>query len=79
VSLILYDFWSYVFWSAAESVCPLRGLNLFEKAKVSKLQIPTILQENVLRLEVSINQVFAVEVFETADDLCCVESGMVHI
>ena len=79
MTFVLYNLWSDVFWCAAESVCPLRGLNLFEKPKVSKFQIPTVLQEDVLRLEVSVDKVFAMEVLETADDLCCVESGVVRI
>ena len=62
VALVLNDFWGYVLWGATESVGPVTRHESLDEAKISKLDIPVLLDKHVLRLQVSVDKVKAMKV-----------------
>ena len=64
---------------ATEGICLLPGLEHLGKAKVAELGVAPLVDEDVLRLEVAVDDVVSVEVLEGEDDGGDVELGNVFV
>lgn len=76
VALVLYDLWGHVLGSPAEGVGPLPRLELLDEAEISHLKEPFVVEQDVLRFQVSVDQAFRMEILEAEDDLSGVKLGM---
>ena len=52
---------------------------MFGESQVSEDSVTSLVQQNVLRLQISVDNVQTVEVAEGGDDLCEVEDGSVEV
>ena len=78
VALVLDNLWCHVLWGSAECVGSLIFLDLLDEPKVSKFKVACVSDENILRLQISVDQVFGVKVVEHLDNLSHVESCMLE-
>ena len=69
------DFWSHVLRRATECVSTIPWLDLLHEAEVSQFDVTIVLEEDILRLEISVDQVHRMDVFEHNYDLCSIEPG----
>lgn len=76
VTLVKNDFRSDVFWSSANSECS-SFVEHFCEPEVSELEIAVVGDQQVLRLQVSEDDIFVVQILETRSDSGCVESCLV--
>ena len=63
-----------IFWSAADSVSTL--CHDLGETKINQLEVAIISDHNVLRLQITVANVLAVEVFEDRGDLRSIELGL---
>lgn len=64
-----------VIWSTTKSPSNIR--DMFSKAKVSDTNVATSIQQQVFRLEIPINDVFGVQIFDCQNHLSCIKFGNV--
>ena len=69
IAFVLNDFWSDVFWRTTEGVSPLTLANFLDEAKISELNVPILIHQNVFRLEISEYEVLCVEVLKAQHNL----------
>eukprot|EP00128_Syssomonas_multiformis_P018552 Colp12_sorted_trinity150504_noHs@33982 len=75
VALLLQNLGSHILGGATEGVCSLIMLDiLLAQTEVSKRNIPIIVHKNVLRLEISVYNVIAVQVVNSKEKLSCIEA-----
>lgn len=74
MALVHDDLWGEVLRSSADSVGALVRVKLFDESKVRKLQVAGLVDQYVLRLEVPVNETFAVEVLEAESHLASVKA-----
>lgn len=67
----LEDLWGKILRSAAERAWLVitRGFNISGKAEIGKASITFLIQENVFRFEVSVHDIFFMQIAEGQDDL----------
>ena len=54
---------------ATKRVGPVPSFESFNKAKISQLEVPAVLQQDILRLQVSVDEVLSMHVLEHEHDL----------
>lgn len=54
--------WRHVIWRATERIC--RRLAVFCEAEVGELDVPVVVDQDILRLQVAVNDVERVEVIQ---------------
>ena len=59
--------------STTQRVGPVPSFEPFDKAEISQLEVPTVLQQDILRLQVSVDEVLSMHVLEHEHDLGRVE------
>ena len=64
--LVQDDFWSNIFWSATESPSLAARVDVLGEAKVDHLDVALLVQKQVLRLEISVDDSSVVEVLKSA-------------
>lgn len=72
MSLVVDNLWCKVFWSTTDSESSI--LNSFRESKVSEFKVSVCANEDVFRLEISVDNVFRVQVFKYEDDMSCIKA-----
>lgn len=72
MSLIMNNFWCQVFRCSTDSESSI--LDGFSKSKVSEFKVSVCANEDVLWLEISVDNVFRVKVFEDEHDMSCIKA-----
>lgn len=75
MALILQNFWRQILRRATKGKSSV--LNNFSKTKISELNVAIGGNEYILRFEISVDDIFAMEVLEDEDELRGVEGGFV--
>jgi hypothetical protein len=62
------------------TVCPILVLHVqLAKTEIAKSNMSSVIEKNVLRLEISVNNLESVQTLESAQQLCGVETGSVDV
>ena len=77
MALILQNFWGEILRRATKGKSSV--LDHFSKTKISQLNVAIRRNEQVFRFEVSVDDIFAMEVLEDEDELGGVEGGFVGL
>lgn len=72
VTLVQEHFWSQVFWGSAKGIGS--SLAVFSKTKVRQFQISFLIDQDVFRFQVSVDDIFGVEIFKHEANLGGIES-----
>lgn len=73
VSFALNYFWRQIFWCAAQSPRSVR--QFLRKSEIGDLQVSLAVQQKILRFQIPVNYVFAVQVFQRANNFGRVEAA----
>lgn len=73
VALVRHHFWSEVVGSATERPCLVR--HPLRESKVSYLEVSMSVEQQVFRFQISVDDIFFVQIFESQGDLGCIELG----
>ena len=63
------DFWSHVLWCATECISTIPRLELLDEPEISQLDVTIVLEKDIFRLEISVDQVHGMDVVEHNYDL----------
>lgn len=76
VAFLRDDFWGNILWSSYNSVGFSCGVaQLLGHTEIGQLEVAVRVQEDVFRLQVSVNDVFLVKILKCQQDLGCIELG----
>lgn len=76
VAFLSDDFWGNILWSSYDSVGFSTGVaELLGHTEIGQLKVTVRVQEDILRLQVSVDDVFLVEILKCQQDLSCIELG----
>jgi hypothetical protein len=79
MTLIHNDFRSKIFWCATYSVSPFSITYSFDEPKIRELQVSRLVNEDILRFQISVYQIFAVQILKAKYYLSCIKSGEIYI
>ncbi len=73
IALVRDDFWGKVVGCAAKRPCLV--WDALCKAEISDLEVPVMIQKQVLGLQVAVDNVAGVQILQCQSDLRCIELG----
>lgn len=71
MALVLKYFWRQVLRSTAQGKCPV--LNDLGKSKIGEFNVAIGSYEHILRLQVPVNDILAMEILKDKNQLCRIE------
>lgn len=74
VSLGQDDFWGQILWGTTQR--PRPSLHSFREPEIGNLQVSVVVNQKILRLQISVDQVQRVQILERQHDLSGVEAGV---